>query len=376
MNKEAAGFLVGKTAQDLLIIYDSITGPQEGSRTHVELSAESQAHAREKLKAEDLNSYVVGWYHSHPGLGVFMSGTDIQTQQNYQYLFPDSVALVIDPAQFQRTKKFSDLEYTVFQVDNWKANKLDTQIALDPSELVTSLLSHMNKQEMKTMEPKPLQRKRTHETYTARTRKIYLTTLAVIVGALLISAGLAIILMPAQPPPTTRLSARFSYSPHTSTAGQDMIFNASSSMSYNGLISSYYWDFGDRENSSGSIVSHSYKTAGNYSVALKVTNIHGDADVEAEWIVVVNHLKVKIDPNIAFTRFREYKRFTGEVTGGVAPYSFQWYLDDIIQPGATSSGWTFRSVSVDVHWIRLDVSDSIGNTNSSYSVDIVVSKSQ
>jgi 26S proteasome regulatory subunit N11 len=32
---------------------------------------------------------VVGWYHSHPGFGCWLSGVDINTQQVYQGLAED-----------------------------------------------------------------------------------------------------------------------------------------------------------------------------------------------------------------------------------------------------------------------------------------------
>lgn len=39
---------------------------------------------------------VVGWYHSHPNLGAFFSGTDRRTQRSF-FNRPYSVGLVIDP---------------------------------------------------------------------------------------------------------------------------------------------------------------------------------------------------------------------------------------------------------------------------------------
>ncbi len=39
---------------------------------------------------------VVGWYHSHPNLGVFFSGTDRHTQRSF-FNLPHSLGLVIDP---------------------------------------------------------------------------------------------------------------------------------------------------------------------------------------------------------------------------------------------------------------------------------------
>ncbi len=38
----------------------------------------------------------VGWHHTHPGYGVFLSGTDTSTHRNY-FNLPWMVALVVDP---------------------------------------------------------------------------------------------------------------------------------------------------------------------------------------------------------------------------------------------------------------------------------------
>ena len=47
-------------------------------------------------KISDNKNYVIGWYHSHPNLGAFFSGTDKYTQKNF---FPNTynLGLVIDP---------------------------------------------------------------------------------------------------------------------------------------------------------------------------------------------------------------------------------------------------------------------------------------
>ena len=51
---------------------------------------------RLKKKRENDNLRIVGWWHSHPGFGCFLSTTDLKTQE---FFFPESyqVALVIDP---------------------------------------------------------------------------------------------------------------------------------------------------------------------------------------------------------------------------------------------------------------------------------------
>lgn len=51
---------------------------------------------KKKKKNEDLR--IVGWWHSHPGFGCFLSRIDVHTQE---FFFPESyqVALVVDPVR-------------------------------------------------------------------------------------------------------------------------------------------------------------------------------------------------------------------------------------------------------------------------------------
>ena len=47
---------------------------------------------------------VVGWYHSHPGFGCWLSGVDINTQQSFEALSERTVAVVVDPIQSVKGK--------------------------------------------------------------------------------------------------------------------------------------------------------------------------------------------------------------------------------------------------------------------------------
>ncbi len=51
---------------------------------------------RIKKKRKNENLRIIGWWHSHPNLGCFLSSTDLLTQK---YFFPKEyqVALVVDP---------------------------------------------------------------------------------------------------------------------------------------------------------------------------------------------------------------------------------------------------------------------------------------
>jgi len=44
----------------------------------------------------------VGWYHSHPGFGCWLSMVDVTTQKSFEQLTDRAVAVVIDPVQSVR----------------------------------------------------------------------------------------------------------------------------------------------------------------------------------------------------------------------------------------------------------------------------------
>ena len=62
----------------------------------------------------------VGWAHSHPGFGVFMSSVDISSQTKcFQSFFPDAVAMVMDPLSR------IGMEFQFFRAINGKAKKIE-----------------------------------------------------------------------------------------------------------------------------------------------------------------------------------------------------------------------------------------------------------
>ena len=58
-----------------------------------------QAKMLDMLKQTGRPEMVVGWYHSHPGFGCWLSGVDINTQQSFEALSARAVAVVVDPIQ-------------------------------------------------------------------------------------------------------------------------------------------------------------------------------------------------------------------------------------------------------------------------------------
>jgi PKD repeat protein len=85
------------------------------------------------------------------------------------------------------------------------------------------------------------------------------------------SATLVTSVLPANQPPTARVSA----SPVSGSAPLTVSFNGAGSSDADGTIASYSWNFGDGATASGPTVSHSYTTAANFTATLTVTDNAG-----------------------------------------------------------------------------------------------------
>ena len=103
VTREQGGFLVGSPYADLANreVYVDISAAIPaigaiGTAGHWKLTREALAYASCILEMRYAKKMVVGWYHSHPGLGAFFSGTDHHTQRMF---YPNAwnVALVCDP---------------------------------------------------------------------------------------------------------------------------------------------------------------------------------------------------------------------------------------------------------------------------------------
>ncbi|KAM1022598.1 hypothetical protein ACFX15_042710 [Malus domestica] len=99
---EVMGLMQGKTDGDAIIVMDAFALPVEGTETRVNAQADAYEYmvdySQTNKQAGRLEN-VVGWYHSHPGYGCWLSGIDVSTQMlNQQYQEP-FLAIVIDPTR-------------------------------------------------------------------------------------------------------------------------------------------------------------------------------------------------------------------------------------------------------------------------------------
>uniref|UniRef100_A0A0K0EEE9 MPN domain-containing protein n=1 Tax=Strongyloides stercoralis TaxID=6248 RepID=A0A0K0EEE9_STRER len=101
---EVMGLLLGQFIDEYTIRITDVFGmPQKASTATVEcIDPKYQLQMLEKLKVTKRNDEVVGWYHSHPGYGCWLSRVDINTQKSFEALNSRSIAIVIDPIQSVR----------------------------------------------------------------------------------------------------------------------------------------------------------------------------------------------------------------------------------------------------------------------------------
>ena len=114
--KEVMGYLVGTVEENRVLVKKAIP-MTHGSSVEVEFGEEQYVRtATINDWAAERNWFVVGWYHSHPGLGLFLSGTDITNHLGWQTsLNPHSVALVFDHTKI---KEEGHPGFAVFKLDN------------------------------------------------------------------------------------------------------------------------------------------------------------------------------------------------------------------------------------------------------------------
>ncbi|EPE29553.1 JAB1/MPN [Glarea lozoyensis ATCC 20868] len=97
---EVMGLMQGKISGDTFIVTDAFRLPVEGTETRVNAQDEANEYmvgylqaCRDQGKLEN----AVGWYHSHPGYGCWLSGIDVGTQATQQTFSDPFLAVVIDP---------------------------------------------------------------------------------------------------------------------------------------------------------------------------------------------------------------------------------------------------------------------------------------
>jgi proteasome lid subunit RPN8/RPN11 len=95
---EVGGVLVGHLGdRELPTVTGSIAALEaRGERASVTFTHEAWASVHEQLERDFAGQQIVGWYHSHPGFGIFLSRHDLFIHENF-FSDPRHIAYVVDP---------------------------------------------------------------------------------------------------------------------------------------------------------------------------------------------------------------------------------------------------------------------------------------
>jgi proteasome lid subunit RPN8/RPN11 len=97
MKAEVCGVLIGSTDHERMTVEACIQGTNAAQGgAHVTFTQDTWEHIYKIKDKEYPDQKIVGWYHSHPGFGVFLSEHDLFIQQNF-FSNPQQVAWVYDP---------------------------------------------------------------------------------------------------------------------------------------------------------------------------------------------------------------------------------------------------------------------------------------
>ena len=103
-----------------MYVMDAFGLPVEGTETRVNAGKEADEYLIAHMESQEhcvRPEYMVGWYHSHPGYGCWLSGIDVMTTQTYQKFQDPCIAIVVDPKRTIAAGKVEIGCFRAFQDD-------------------------------------------------------------------------------------------------------------------------------------------------------------------------------------------------------------------------------------------------------------------
>lgn len=98
-DREVGGVLVGWISPrgELPLVTGAIEAVHaEENRAHLTFTHDTWEHVHRELELRGRGERIVGWYHSHPAFGIFLSEQDQFVHRSF-FSDPTQVALVVDP---------------------------------------------------------------------------------------------------------------------------------------------------------------------------------------------------------------------------------------------------------------------------------------
>jgi COP9 signalosome complex subunit 5 len=146
---EVMGLMIGVPQGDTFIVTDAFRLPVEGTETRVNAQAEADEYMvnyTEKLRESGRLENPIGWYHSHPGYGCWLSGIDVDTQKLQQTINDPFLAVVIDPVRTMSDGKVEIGAFRTFPPDYKPKTSGDSRgDQMIPQEKATDFGAHADK---------------------------------------------------------------------------------------------------------------------------------------------------------------------------------------------------------------------------------------
>ena len=100
-DREVGGVLVGRTSPEQaapLVTAAIAAASANERRSTLTFTQDTWEHVHRVLERDHPEQQIVGWYHSHPGFGIFLSEHDLFIHRNF-FSGAAQIALVVDPLQ-------------------------------------------------------------------------------------------------------------------------------------------------------------------------------------------------------------------------------------------------------------------------------------
>jgi proteasome lid subunit RPN8/RPN11 len=139
MTTEVCGVLIGEKSNGVVEVRASIEASNAAQAgTHVTFTQDAWETIYRVKDESYPEERIIGWYHSHPGFGVFLSEHDMFIQRNF-FSSPDQVAWVYDP-HTDEEGCFGWIEGEIHRISNFSVvDNNGDGVERTPKEMETAL---------------------------------------------------------------------------------------------------------------------------------------------------------------------------------------------------------------------------------------------
>lgn len=143
---EVMGLLLGKIEKNTIIVTDAF-GVVQGNEIRVNAGAgdfEYMVQYTTTVEQVGKTEPVVGWYHSHPGYGCWLSGIDVNTQLSNQEFQDPYLGIVVDPKRTMSSGKVDIGAFRTYPRDYKPPNAQPSEYQSVPLDKIEDFGVHAN----------------------------------------------------------------------------------------------------------------------------------------------------------------------------------------------------------------------------------------